>query len=128
MNISRIAVYGGSLDYQMLSRARARQTQIDLEDTVVAVEMMRMCCRVGVRVRIEDTVGCELSNAAVAHLAVTVPPVSLMAAYQCSSYGLSLGVGNPTVSDGHLTVSDATGLGVTVDESTLGKPLLEWRV
>jgi len=41
MNISRISVYDGLLAYQMLSRARARQTQIDLEDTVVAVESDR---------------------------------------------------------------------------------------
>ena len=43
-----------------------------------ALEMARLCYRAGVRVRIEDTVGCELSNAAVAHLSVVVPPRYLL--------------------------------------------------
>ena len=90
-----------------------------------ALEMMRLCVHAGVRVRIEDTVGRELSNAAVAHLAVCVPEKHLLAAYLCPAYPPELGSGAPRPESGELRCSDAAGLGIELDVGVLGVPLFE---
>jgi L-alanine-DL-glutamate epimerase-like enolase superfamily enzyme len=88
--------------------------------------MARMCLQAGIRMRIEDTVGCELSNAAVAHLAVALPPQHIYACYQAPGYGINLGETETSVDNGDLLVGDAPGLGVRVDPAALGEPTAEW--
>ncbi|MEM7293956.1 MAG: mandelate racemase/muconate lactonizing enzyme family protein [Pseudomonadota bacterium] len=91
-----------------------------------ALLMARMCMQAGIRMRIEDTVGCELSNAAVAHLAVTLPSNFLYACYLAPSYGVRLGEGEHAVKLGYATVGDSPGLGVNIDASAIGAPIQEW--
>jgi L-alanine-DL-glutamate epimerase-like enolase superfamily enzyme len=86
--------------------------------------MARMCLQAGIRMRIGDTVGCELSNAAVAHLAVALPAQYIYACYQAPGYGTSLGETVTGVDNGDLVVGDEPGLGV--DVSALGDPVAEW--
>lgn len=88
--------------------------------------MARMCLQAGIRMRIEDTVGCELSNAAVAHLAVTLPAQYLYACYQTPESGTRLGESTVSVDNGDVTVGDAPGLGVRVDHEAIGDPVDEW--
>jgi L-alanine-DL-glutamate epimerase-like enolase superfamily enzyme len=88
--------------------------------------MARMCLLAGIRMRVEDTVGCELSNAAVAHLALSQPTNFIYACYQAPGYGVRLGETTTCIKDGHVRVGDEPGLGVKVDPEALGKPLAEW--
>ncbi|MEM7206356.1 MAG: mandelate racemase/muconate lactonizing enzyme family protein [Pseudomonadota bacterium] len=90
--------------------------------------MARICMQAGIRMRIEDTVGCELSNSAVAHLAASVPAQFLYACYQSPDYGVSLGKSNLDADNGYVVVSDEPGLGVTIDQRSLGDPIDEWEL
>ncbi|MCZ6722636.1 MAG: mandelate racemase/muconate lactonizing enzyme family protein [Gammaproteobacteria bacterium] len=90
--------------------------------------MARMCLQAGIRMRIEDTVGCELSNAAVAHLGVSLPPQYIYACYQAPGYGISLGETTVSIDNGDLLVGNEPGLGVRVDPAALGDPLDEWEL
>jgi len=91
-----------------------------------ALLMARMCLQAGIRMRIEDTVGCELSNAAVAHLGVALPPLYIYACYQAPDYGVCLGETTVSVDNGDLLVGDEPGLGVRIDATALGEPIAEW--
>ncbi|MFT7672297.1 MAG: L-alanine-DL-glutamate epimerase-like enolase superfamily enzyme [Gammaproteobacteria bacterium] len=88
--------------------------------------MARMCILAGIRMRVEDTVGCELSNAAVAHLALSLPENFIYACYQAPNYGVRLGQTGTCVENGDVRVGDEPGLGVKIDPGALGEPLAEW--
>lgn len=90
--------------------------------------MARMCVQAGIKMRIEDTVGCELSNAAVANLAVSLPPNYIYACYQAPGYGVCLGETTTQIDNGDLLTGDAPGLGVKVDAVTIGEPIGEWKI
>jgi L-alanine-DL-glutamate epimerase-like enolase superfamily enzyme len=91
-----------------------------------ALLMANMCKLAGIRMRIEDTVGCELSNAAVAHLSVALPSEYIYACYQAPGYGTSLGETTVSIHKGDLLVGDEPGLGVKVDQAALGDLIGEW--
>ena len=93
-----------------------------------ALLMARMCLQAGIRMRIEDTVGCELSNSAVAHLAVALPTNHIYACYQAPNYGVTLGQSTVSVGVGELSVGDKPGLGVDVNIASLGEPIAEWNL
>lgn len=88
--------------------------------------MARMCQQAGIRMRIEDTVGCELSNAAVAQLAITLPEQYLYACYQAPEYGVRLGTSSVSIDSGNILVSGQAGLGVDIDTLALGDPISIW--
>jgi L-alanine-DL-glutamate epimerase-like enolase superfamily enzyme len=88
--------------------------------------MARMCRQAGIRMRIEGTVGCELSNAAVAHLSVSLPPQYVFASYLAPGYGVCLGETAPRIDNGDVLVGDDPGLGVRVDSAAPGEPIGEW--
>ncbi len=75
---------------------------------------------------VEDTVGCELSNAAVAHLALSLPENFIYACYQAPDYGVRLGQTSTVIEHGDVRIGDEPGLGVQIDTEALGKPLDEW--
>ncbi|MBX2883878.1 MAG: mandelate racemase/muconate lactonizing enzyme family protein [Granulosicoccus sp.] len=87
-----------------------------------AHEMARLAMRLGLRMRIEDTVGAEIVRAAVAHLAVTVPERSLLAAYPHPA-AVSLGKSGVVASNGILTCSVEPGLSFEPDMKILGEPI-----
>ncbi len=87
-----------------------------------AHEMARLAMRLGLRMRIEDTVGAEIVRAAVAHLAVTIPERSLLAAYPHPA-AVSLGKVGSVASEGKLTCRDEPGLGFEPDIKILGEPI-----
>ena len=88
--------------------------------------MARMCLQAGIRMRIEDTVGCELSNAAVAHLGTALPAQHIYACYQAPDYGVTLGPSAASIKNGDVFPGDTPGLGVDVDPALLGEPVAEW--
>ena len=93
-----------------------------------ALLMARICQQAGIRMPIEDTVGCELSNAAVAHLSVALPPHYIYACYLAPNYGTTLGETTVISENGDLLVGDIAGLGVAVNESSPGDPVDEWAI
>ena len=70
-----------------------------------AREMARLASGLGLRMRIEDTVGAEIVRAAVGHLAVTVPAKSLLAAYPHTAT-VSLAKTSTRFEDGKLVCGD----------------------
>jgi L-alanine-DL-glutamate epimerase-like enolase superfamily enzyme len=88
-----------------------------------AREMLTLACRAGLMVRVEDYVGCELARAATAHLAVTVPPRFMLAAYPFPDQGLSLGSETSTLERGRLSPGHGPGLGVQMDPKILEDPI-----
>ncbi len=88
-----------------------------------AAEMARLATRLGLRMRIEDTVGAEIVRSAVAHLAVTVPERHLLGAYPHRA-SVSIAGTTTRIDDGRLYPGDDPGLGCDVDESALGPPIM----
>ena len=91
-----------------------------------ALLMARTCIQAGIKMRIEDTVGCELSNASVAHLSLALPSRYIYACYQAPGYGVELGHTTAKVEDGEVMIGDKPGLGVEIDPDVLGDPWAEW--
>lgn len=87
-----------------------------------AREMIAVALRSGIKLRIEDTVGAEFIRSAVAHLAVTIPPRMLLAAYPHPA-SIALGDGETILQNGLLNAGIKPGLGVTPDFDVLGEPI-----
>ena len=85
-------------------------------------EMARLAMRLGLRMRIEDTVGAEIVRSAVAHLAVTIPPKCLLAAY-CHGAPVSIGSTSARSQSGQLVCGDEPGLGFAPNLDVLGEPI-----
>ncbi len=74
---------------------------------------------------IEDTWGSDIATAAAVHLGMTVSPKLLLNVCDLSGYVTPrLADDGPVRRNGRLTVRDAPGLGITVNESRLGNPEL----
>ena len=74
---------------------------------------------------VEDTWGSDIATAAAVHLGMTVPPKYLLNVCDLSGYvSPHVAVDGPVRSHGTLTVGDSPGLGITIDESVLGEPVL----
>jgi L-alanine-DL-glutamate epimerase-like enolase superfamily enzyme len=89
------------------------------------IRLARDICRQwGLSVTMEDSGGGDIVTAAMAHLAASTPAKSLL-------NGMLIGMlvnehiaeGAPEPKDGWATISSRPGLGITVDEKALGKPL-----
>lgn len=91
-----------------------------------AREMIALAVRSGIKLRIEDTVGAEFVRAAVAHLAATVPPKMLLAAYPHPA-SVVLGQDETALRDGYVGAGDGPGLGVVPDLDVLGEPIAVYR-
>ena len=82
------------------------------------------CVAMGLSVWIQESGGCELSGAAIAHLARSTPQPSLLGALWCPIHiAASLGTSSLALSDGQITVSDTPGLGVEPSLESLGDPV-----
>jgi L-alanine-DL-glutamate epimerase-like enolase superfamily enzyme len=85
--------------------------------------LIKICLSSGIRMRIEDTAGSEFTRAAVAHLAHSVPPKFLLAAYAFGSEEIYTAEGAPQVKEGRLSVSTRPGLGLTPKFDILKDPI-----
>ncbi|MEM7268363.1 MAG: enolase C-terminal domain-like protein [Pseudomonadota bacterium] len=75
----------------------------------------------------EDTLGGEVTTAAVAHFATSTPEMWLVNSTDLHNYNTrSTGAPGPATQDGKLYTSDAPGLGVEPDFESLGAPVAEY--
>ena len=85
-----------------------------------------LCVDLGIVMTIEDTWGGEIASAAIAHLALATPPGFHFQSSAFHDYNsLVVADGGPVVADGHMTVTDAPGLGVEPRLETLGDPVID---
>ncbi len=72
----------------------------------------------------EDTWGSEISTAACAHFAASTPEAFQLSTTDLHNYNtVSSGTPPPVVTNGRLFASEAPGLGVEPDHSSLGDPV-----
>lgn len=87
-----------------------------------------MCEALGIRMTIEDCWGGDITTATVAHLAGSTRPEYLFSSTDFNSYvDVHLAHDAPKRREGMLPVPTAPGLGITVDEKMLGKPVLSMK-
>ncbi|CAB4556105.1 MAG: mandelate racemase [Actinobacteria bacterium] len=80
----------------------------------------------GLEVTVEDTGGAEIDTAAIAHLAIGTPVGARTHTVDFHHWvTVSHGTFDLECRDGAMTLPSGPGLGVTVDESVLGDPLLD---
>ena len=85
--------------------------------------IIKICIATGIRMRIEDTTGSEFVKAAVAHLAASVPPASLLCSYEHCFEEICTADGAPQVKNGRISLSMRPGLGVTPKYEVLKEPV-----
>ncbi len=88
--------------------------------------MRDICVASGVPMIIEDPWGCDITTAAVAHLAQSTPEEFTFAATDFNSYvTVSTASGAPRRVAGRMAASDRPGLGIEPRREVLGDPVLE---
>lgn len=81
----------------------------------------------GLTMSVQDTVGSDLSYAAIVHLGASVPQRLLRCVLKSSDMvTLTTGAFSPVTAGGGVLPPRAAGLGVEVDESVLGPPVASW--
>jgi cis-L-3-hydroxyproline dehydratase len=84
-----------------------------------------MCQTLGIRMTIEDCWGGDITTATVAHLAGSTMSEYLFTSTDFNSYvDIHVAPDTPNRQEGRLAVPTGAGLGITVDESVLGKAVL----
>jgi L-alanine-DL-glutamate epimerase-like enolase superfamily enzyme len=90
-----------------------------------AVQIRNLCESLGVVMTLEDSWGGDITTAAIAHLAGSTQPGFLFTSTDFNSYvDLSVAPDAPRRKEGKLAVPRGPGLGITVDDAILGKPLV----
>lgn len=82
-----------------------------------------MCLAHGIKMRIEDTAGSEITRAAQAQLAAATPPSMLLGSYTFINDHPPVAEGAPEVRDGLLHLNHQPGLGLTPNMDVLGDPI-----
>ena len=86
--------------------------------------MRDLAVSLGIALTIEDTWGGDVTTAAVAHLAASVPPRALFTVSFFNDWTAEHVAGHrPRSRDGQGAAPDGPGLGIEVDASMLGEPL-----
>ena len=84
-----------------------------------------LCLHVGAKMCIEDTWGSDITTAAALHLAAATPNRGLLNTCDLSGYvAPRLAPTAPKREHGRIAPPDGAGLGITIDETTLGPPIL----
>jgi len=92
-----------------------------------AKRMLDFCLVSGLSVVWATSGGCEISDAAVMHLAHTTPPQRLIATWSCREFSSdTFADGGPTIVNGQAFLNDSPGLGVQPDRHRLGSPIASW--
>jgi L-alanine-DL-glutamate epimerase-like enolase superfamily enzyme len=90
-----------------------------------AVQLRNLCESVGIGMTIEDSWGGDITTATMAQLAGSTRPEFLFTSTDFNSYvDLSVSPDAPRRRQGRLAVPKGPGLGITVDEGKLGKPVV----
>lgn len=90
-----------------------------------AIQLRNLCESLGIVMTIEDSWGGDITTAAIAHLAGSTRPEFLFTSTDFNSYvDLSVAKDAPRRKEGRLAVPRNPGLGITVDETKLGKPVV----
>jgi L-alanine-DL-glutamate epimerase-like enolase superfamily enzyme len=90
-----------------------------------ALQLRNLCESVGIAMTIEDSWGGDITTATIAHLAGSTRPEFLFTSTDFNSYvDLSVSPDAPRRSNGRLAVPSGPGLGLSVNEGTLGKPVV----
>ena len=88
-----------------------------------ARQMLDLCVALGIPMTIEDTWGCDITTAAIAHLARSTPAEFTFSATDFNSYGTkTIAEGAPQRVNGRMTAADRPGLGITPVFDALGDP------
>jgi len=82
-----------------------------------------MCLAQGIKMRLEDTAGTEVTRAAQAQLAAATPLEMQLGSYTFINDRPALAAGAPEIKNGMLHLNHEPGLGVTLDMDVLGEPL-----
>ena len=83
-----------------------------------------LCVSLGIVLTIEDTWGSEIGDAAIAHLAHSMPAEFHFQSSAFHEYTTHpIASGGPQIADGKMAMSHAPGLGVTPDWDLLGAPI-----
>ncbi|WP_129657500.1 mandelate racemase/muconate lactonizing enzyme family protein [Rothia halotolerans] len=81
----------------------------------------------GLVMTVQDTVGSDISYAAIVHLGATVPPDLLRCVLKTSDMvTLTTAAFEPVEAEGGVLPPDLPGLGIEVDEAVLGAPVASW--
>ena len=90
-----------------------------------AVQMRNLCEHLGIVMTIEDSWGGDVTTATIAHLAGSTRPEFLFTSTDFNSYvDLRIADDAPRRKNGRLAIPKGAGLGITVNEQKLGKPVL----
>jgi L-alanine-DL-glutamate epimerase-like enolase superfamily enzyme len=83
-----------------------------------------LCLSMGIKMRIEDTAGTEITRAAQAQLAAATPIAMQLGSYGFINDGPVIANGAPEVSNGMLLLNNEPGLGLTPNMDALGDPIV----
>lgn len=93
-----------------------------------AARLRDLAVSVGLSLVVDEAGGADIAQAAMVHLAASTPPHHLLGCSSTDGYALHLsGETRIRTSAGAAVLSDAPGLGITVDEALLGQPLRVFR-
>jgi cis-L-3-hydroxyproline dehydratase len=93
-----------------------------------ALQLRNLCESLGIAMTIEDSWGGDLATATIAQLAGSTDPRFLFTSTDFNSYvDTSIAPDAPRRKNGWLDVPEAPGLGVTIDEKILGRPVITIR-
>lgn len=93
-----------------------------------AKQIRDLCESLGIVMTIEDSWGGDITTATIAHLAGSTRPEFLFTSTDFNTYvDVRVAEDTPVRKDGRLAVPSGPGLGIHVDEKTLGKPVLTLR-
>ena len=88
-------------------------------------QMRDLCESLGIAMTIEDSWGGDITTAAIAHLVGSTQPEFYFTSTDFNSYNdVRLAEDAPMRKEGKLEVPSGPGLGISVDEKKLGKPVL----
>jgi L-alanine-DL-glutamate epimerase-like enolase superfamily enzyme len=90
-----------------------------------AKQVRDLCQSLGIAMTLEDSWGGDITTTTIAHLVGSTNPELYFSSTDFNSYNdIRLANDAPSRIDGMLKVPSQPGLGIHVDESLLGKPLL----
>jgi L-alanine-DL-glutamate epimerase-like enolase superfamily enzyme len=93
-----------------------------------ALQLRNLCESLGIVMTIEDSWGGDITTATIAHLAGSTKPEFLFTSTDFNSYiDTRIAPDAPWRKEGRLDVPSRPGLGLTVDEGRLGKPVVTIR-
>ena len=85
-----------------------------------------LCLYLGAKMCVEDTWGSDISTAAALHLAAATPKRGVLNVCDLSGYvAPRLAPNAPSRANGRITPPEGPGLGIDIDPSVLGAPVLE---